>query len=152
VRLPARGVEAASGRVVVRAARPHAEGFDTRILASVLEHCRAHEEAWPEVIQFETMGHSDNLEGRSVEWPTIRALQDAGYVLVGYSHQDTHLVWSQAINRRWELKYWVQQWKCDWCRGSWAFPYVGINGGRTVCRACLDWARPPWRSRWWWWW
>ena len=69
-----------------------AEGHDTRILKAALDHCEQNPQAWPWLIQFETMGHCDQLENHPGEWDTIRLLQKAGYLLVGYSYYDSYLV------------------------------------------------------------
>ena len=113
-----------------------AEGSDTRILKSVVNHCRKNPSAWPHLIQFETMGRSDALEGKATEWPTICCLQKEGYLLVGYSYWDTHLVLRRALHTEPQLKHWALQWKCDHCASPQKYPYVTIRKG-TFCRPCM---------------
>ena len=69
-----------------------AEGHDVRILRSVIEHCRRYPRELPWLVQFETMGHCDRAEGgeTSVEWNVIWSLMEEGYLLVHYSHRDSH--------------------------------------------------------------
>ena len=60
------------------------EGHDTQILRSLIQYCRSHPGEWPQLIQFETMGLCDHLEGRGTEWATVKALEAEGYTLVTY--------------------------------------------------------------------
>ena len=63
-----------------------AEGYDTQILRSVVAHCRQNPNSWPGLIQFETMGHCDELEGYGAEWAVVETLESEGYQLVHFSH------------------------------------------------------------------
>lgn len=78
-----------------------AEGCDAAILRSLVAHCREEESygrnAWPYVIQFETMGHCDRIEGANAEWDAITELQRSGYTLAAYSHYNSQLVHSEAL-------------------------------------------------------
>jgi len=114
-----------------------AEGHDTRILKSLITHCERVPSAWPEIIQFETMGHSDSLEGRGAEWSVITDLEKHGYQLVSYSHYDTHLVRCEALKREKRLQTWASTWACKTCERTWRFPYVSTAEG-VVCRRCTE--------------
>ena len=52
-----------------------AEGYDAKILRSVVKHCRSHPGSWPDLIQFESMGHADSIEGKGAEWGAIELLK-----------------------------------------------------------------------------
>merc|ERR1712061_81789 len=58
------------------------EGNDTAILRSMMAHCRKNPKAWPDVIQFESMGLCDNLEGDGAEFEIMWALEREGYTIV----------------------------------------------------------------------
>mmetsp|Transcript_40609 Transcript_40609/g.130670 ORF Transcript_40609/g.130670 Transcript_40609/m.130670 type:complete len:317 (+) Transcript_40609:122-1072(+) len=114
-----------------------AEGQDAQILRSVITHCRTHPYEWPGLIQFETMGHCDRLEGASVEWAVIHSLEAHGYLLVGYSYRDTHLACKEAMEGSERLRQWVSSWVCDHCRRGQRFPYVSTESG-IYCKRCID--------------
>ena len=131
-----------------------AEGHDASILRSVMEHCRHYPSAWPWLIQFETMGNCDKVEGNGTEWSIIHQLEDAGYLLVGYSHGNTHMAWQQALRYEKRLQKWVRSWKCKCCQRRELFPYVTTRNG-VWCQFCLGLRRSrhkrkrqqPWRPR-----
>mmetsp|Transcript_64665 Transcript_64665/g.169317 ORF Transcript_64665/g.169317 Transcript_64665/m.169317 type:complete len:203 (+) Transcript_64665:1656-2264(+) len=112
-----------------------AEGHDTRILRSVIAHCESTPSAWPQLIQFETMGHSDKLEGPNAEWSMITELEKRGYQLVSYSHHDSYLVRHGALGRPGPIRTWAASWVCNTCERKWRFPYV-CNSVGTYCRPC----------------
>ena len=113
-----------------------AEGHDTRILKSLITHCERVPSAWPEIIQFETMGHSDSLEGRGAEWSVITDLEQHGYQLVSYTYHDTHLVRCEALEREKQLQTWASSWACKTCEQTCRFPYVSTAEG-FVCQVCV---------------
>ena len=82
------------------------------------------------------MGHCDIIEGKSAEWATIHALEEEGYLLVGFSHRATHIVLRDALQKRPRLRTWVSQWKCQYCQARRQYPYVSTHTG-TVCQDCL---------------
>ena len=82
------------------------------------------------------MGHCDIIEGKSAEWATIHALEEEGYLLVGFSYRDTHLVLRGALKTRPQLKTWISQWKCQYCQVRRQYPYVSTRTG-TFSQACL---------------
>ena len=88
-----------------------AEGHHERILKSLLQHCEEDPRAWPQVIQFETMGHCDQLKDHSCEREMTRLLKAAGYLLAGYSNKDSYLLSSAraSVSR---LKSWLWRWQC----------------------------------------
>ena len=112
-----------------------AEGHDTRILKSLLQHCEEDPRAWPQVIQFETMGHCDQLKDHPGEWEMISLLEAAGYLLVGYSHKDSYLVSNARASSR-RLQSWLCQWKCGDCNQSKRYPYVTTGKG-WFCPSCV---------------
>ncbi len=112
-----------------------AEGYDAQILRSLIKYCQCDNEAWPHLIQFETMGHCDQLEGEGTEWSIVRALEEQGYMLVSYSYRNTHLVLKEALLRDKRLKSWVGTWKCSFCYRRWQHPYW-TQGCRPTCKRC----------------
>ena len=68
------------------------EGYDVKILRSLISHCSKNTDEWPYLIQFETMGHCDRLENRQAEWGVIEELCKYGYKLVHQSSLNSHLV------------------------------------------------------------
>ena len=111
-----------------------AEGHDTRILKSLLRHCEEDARAWPQVIQFETMGHCDQLRDHPRESEMISLLVDAGYLLVGYSNKDSYLVSSARASVP-RLKRWLRRWQCYGCYKRNRYPY-DITWRGTFCRSC----------------
>ncbi|CAE8629232.1 unnamed protein product [Polarella glacialis] len=114
-----------------------AEGHDASILRSMLHHCRNSAHELPELIQFETRGHCDNIEGSRAEWDVIHSLEAAGYVLIAYSHHDTYLVHGLALKREERLQQWVSGWACDRCKHKNRFPYSGGKSGNW-CKSCCE--------------
>ena len=51
------------------------EGSDAEILRSMIEYCQRTPSAWPDLIQFETMGHCDKKEGRGAGRGVIETLE-----------------------------------------------------------------------------
>ena len=68
------------------------EGYDAKILRSLISRCSENTGDWPYLIQFETMGHCDRLENRQAEWEVIEELCKYGYKLVHQSSLNSHLV------------------------------------------------------------
>ena len=113
------------------------EGFDCQILRSVIAHCNKFPAEWPQVIQFETMGHCDKLEERGTEWKTIEALEVQGYTLLSYSNYNTVLVHTKSWKQEARLNAWLGGFSCEDCKRQWAFPYVS-NGNEVLCKWCSD--------------
>ena len=111
------------------------EGYDCRILRSVIKHCKQFPDEWPQIIQFETMGHCDELEGLGTEWATIVALQVEGYTLLSYSNYNTVLVHAESAKREARLNGWLETFSCYRCWRWLAFPYVG-NNHTVLCSRC----------------
>ena len=110
-----------------------AEGYDAKILRSVVKHCRSHPGSWPDLIQFETMGHADSIEGKGAEWGAIELLKKHGYVLLSFSDHDTHLAHEDKMAR---LDTWLaSSWKCTNCARTKVFPYV-TDDGVVICSEC----------------
>ena len=114
-----------------------AEGYDAQILRSVIRHCKKRPEAWPSMIQFETQGHCDALEGDGTEWEIIRSLQREGYLLVAYSNYDTYLVHWRRLGRDARLRRWIHSWCCNRCRKHRKFPYIARKNWDVLCWDCM---------------
>ena len=117
------------------------EGHDAAVLRSLVAYCNGKREdgrtKWPDVIQFETMSHCDQVEGEGTEWHTVRTLVDAGYVLVHYSHYNTQLAHSFALDNRERVRRWAGQLQCTDCAGTHCFPFSS-NGAHMRCCWCHD--------------
>ena len=117
------------------------EGYDAQILRSVIQHCKGDKSSWPQLIQFESMGHGDSLEGAGTEWHVIDELHTAGYRLIAISNYDTVLVRKETLyHPKKSMSDWLGAWQCDHCNIRWCFPYHTDHGCR--CWRCLD------RERW----
>jgi len=119
------------------------EGHDATILRSMIDHCawqeyRYNDNVWPHVIQFETMGHCDQLEGWSSEWAVISELQYYGYTLVHYSHHDSHLARTEVLNKKERVWTWAaNSYRCIQCRHTCRWPYITTEEKTVYCRGCL---------------
>lgn len=121
------------------------EGHDVKILRSLIAHCQAHSarnynaNAWPYVIQFETQGHSDKVEGMGAEWGIITELEHNGYTVVHYSHSDTQLARSDLLRSNDLVKAWAWRLRCHSCKRWNVFPYVTRHEDRLMyCKSCFD--------------
>ena len=117
------------------------EGHDAKILRSMIDHCRDAKivEAWPDVIQFETQGHCDAVEGPGTEWAVIKLLLSNGYLLVHYSHRNTQLIRKEAIRQgtsKKRLRRWSGWFVCAWCRRRGRFPYIS-TADHIICQRCI---------------
>ena len=107
----------------------------------MIEYCQRTPSAWPGLIQFETMGHCDEKEGRGTEWSMIKALENEGYVLVNTSRHNSHLVFGSALATEQRLKDWVSTWKCtrcgrkQWQAPPWRLPFKTTHNG-CFCQLC----------------
>lgn len=112
-----------------------AEGSDACILRSMLEYCSRCPEELPDLIQFESRGHCDRLEDQGVEKDVVDQLKKAGYMLVSRSRHDTYMVKESAVERRGELRSWMETWKCRGCERYGQFPYEMTDAGE-MCTTC----------------
>ena len=118
------------------------EGYDARVLRSMISHCLEREressaDVWPKVIQFETQGHCDKLEGRAAEWQIICALEEVGYTLIHYSYYNTHMARTQELLQNCRVKYWAGSLLCGKCWKRHAYPYLTACRDRKIyCRSC----------------
>ena len=117
-----------------------AEGYDCQILRSMVNHCKKEDqcgrEAWPNVVQFETMGHCDRREGDDAELNTIKLLEHHNYVLLYWTYYNTVLVRKLA----WEsLTSWVDTLQCEECttvgNHENVLPFTG-DGSSMYCWQC----------------
>lgn len=119
-----------------------AEGYDCKILQSMIEHCSLPEnqQAWPELIQFETMGHSNYMgkgSARNLEDEMCATLEQCGYRLV-CTGKDTQLIRPSAVEAEPRLQSWVDTFWCHRCKEH-AFagmPYSCTNVEGNLCKHC----------------
>mmetsp|Transcript_79173 Transcript_79173/g.183710 ORF Transcript_79173/g.183710 Transcript_79173/m.183710 type:complete len:556 (+) Transcript_79173:72-1739(+) len=121
-----------------------AEGYDCKILQSMIDHCTelGNGQAWPDVIQFETMGHSNwmvDSSSKDMEAETCRSLESHGYVVACYG-TDTQLVRHSALISEARLQRWVNTFRCDRCRiqGQEGMPFLFRSGAGTMCHSCTS--------------
>jgi len=138
-----------------------AEGYDCKILQSMIEHCSlpGNQQAWPELIQFETMGHSnwiDNGSTEDLENEMCSKLEQFGYMVV-YNGNDTQLIKTSAVETEPRLQRWVDTFWCHRCkeRSRAGMPYSCKNYTEgNLCKNCTrlfeafgsciwEWARTP---------
>ena len=112
-----------------------AEGSDCLILDSMIKHCVRNPKAWPDVIQFETMGHSG---GYKAENRMIDRLVTCGYRVVSTS-LDTVLISSAALKHKKRLQRFIQLHQCDQCKqkGKRVLPLTYLSDYQSCCRWCL---------------
>ena len=119
------------------------EGYDARILRSMISYCSLCEmtgsgDAWPYVIQFETQGHCDKLDGGDAEWDIIMALEKVGYTLVHYSYYNTHLARTNELSHNGRVMYWAGSLVCSCCWKRHRYPYLTCVADRKIyCRGCV---------------
>jgi hypothetical protein len=65
----------------------------------MIDHCSkaGRDHRWPDIIQFEAMGHSDKIDGEGSELADIRALAARGYTIAHWSPGDTQMVRTTAL-------------------------------------------------------
>ena len=120
------------------------EGQDVKILRSLISHCQSREREkneihWPYVIQVETQGHNDKIEGHGAEWGIIHELEDNGYTLVHYSYFDSQLARTDALKYNRRIWGWATRLICTTCRRWSQYPYVTRYEDRLVyCRTCVS--------------
>eukprot|EP00418_Pyrodinium_bahamense_P097182 CAMPEP_0179031348 /NCGR_PEP_ID=MMETSP0796-20121207/11024_1 /TAXON_ID=73915 /ORGANISM="Pyrodinium bahamense, Strain pbaha01" /LENGTH=518 /DNA_ID=CAMNT_0020727537 /DNA_START=139 /DNA_END=1693 /DNA_ORIENTATION=- len=120
-----------------------AEGYDCKILQSMIDHCtqQGNEKAWPDIIQFETMGHSNWMGDSSssdAEAEMCRCLEGHGYHVACHG-TDTQLVRGTALAAEVRLQRWVETFRCDRCRvrGQDGMPFTFCSGMGALCRGCM---------------
>merc|ERR1711879_596775 len=101
----------------------------TAILRSMMAHCRKYPKDWPDVIQFESMGLCDNLEGDGAEFEIMWALEREGYTIVNWSYWNTHLVRRASMSALPRIRMWVNSWFCSTCKVHGAAPYYSNHTG-----------------------
>ena len=121
-----------------------AEGFDVRILRSMIAHCikregDENEDVWPHVIQFETQGHADSLDGTHSEWRIVSELEYYEYTLVYYSYCNTYLARTCELRYNQRVLQWARTLICVRCGRREMYPYLMARCDRKVyCQACSD--------------
>eukprot|EP00811_Abedinium_folium_P016663 NODE_25601_length_581_cov_3.303965.p2 GENE.NODE_25601_length_581_cov_3.303965~~NODE_25601_length_581_cov_3.303965.p2 ORF type:complete len:62 (+),score=11.70 NODE_25601_length_581_cov_3.303965:255-440(+) len=58
-------------------------------------------------------------------------------MLVHYSHYDSHLVFSEALNTEHRVRCWASTFICTRCWRRWRFPYVTHTNRQIYCRSCI---------------
>ena len=125
-----------------------AEGYDTEILRSMAAHCEQQakegREAWPDVVQFETMGHCDLREGTGAEAQIVKQLEVSGYLLLYWSYHNTILIRRKALRPQFDkkraqrLKRWIQTFRCKGCyQKKQTFPFT-MDAGKLYCWRCYS--------------
>ena len=115
-----------------------AEGHDTAILRSLINHCLAsstgRSDEWPSVIAFETLGHCDVKEGGDAEKDIVFQLQRHGYLVLLHGWPNTYLLYRTALQKSSNLRNWANRLRCDCCNGrTWPFRTIKRE---TYCRRC----------------
>mmetsp|Transcript_23996 Transcript_23996/g.53143 ORF Transcript_23996/g.53143 Transcript_23996/m.53143 type:complete len:533 (-) Transcript_23996:31-1629(-) len=130
-----------------------AEGHDCQILQSMVDHCKCkgNESAWPHVIQFESMGHSDKVDGWPAEDSILELLQSYGYLVVCRG-VDTQLILDREFSCEARLQRWASEISCFRC-GVWGragMPYWSSSEGGATCYSCICISRSlgPWAFEW----
>ena len=113
-----------------------AEGNDCIILRSMIRHCTAHPSEWPDIIQFETMGHCDRVEGREAEQAILGLLGANGYVVASLG-KDSQLVRLAAIESDGRALRWTDTLWCTECgtKGLAGVPYT-VTPYCVACSHC----------------
>ena len=118
-----------------------AEGYDCRILLSMIEYCSNKAEiTWPSIIQFETQGWCDTMDGPGTESAIIEKLQQHGY-FVGCSGLDTVMIRSCVVTQELSVQKWLNtELHCSWCQcwGWWCVPLSQAFEG-FYCKKCASW-------------
>ena len=118
-----------------------AEGHDCQILHSVIEFCSrsSDDQCWPQILQFETMGHCDRLYGAYSEEDMLRWLDHCGYIVVCRG-KDTQLVKESALDTEVRLQDWLKRIRCEGCWASgmgWGcLPFTSYSGVGAMCKNC----------------
>ena len=105
-----------------------AEGSDAKILRSLVQHCKTNPTHWPEMIQFETMGHCDQLEGLGAEKTVLDTLQHEGYRIVTRSSHNSIVIKASAIEKEVRWQKLAYELYCM-CWRMWCMPYHETKEG-----------------------
>mmetsp|Transcript_31857 Transcript_31857/g.75600 ORF Transcript_31857/g.75600 Transcript_31857/m.75600 type:complete len:548 (-) Transcript_31857:60-1703(-) len=116
-----------------------AEGYDCKILQSMIDHCAQTkgDEEWPEIIQFETMGHSNWMKDSDQEAAMCRTLEGHGYTVACHG-TDTQLVREAALASEPRLQTWIHTFRCRRCRteGREGMPFSTRASAGLLCFSC----------------
>ena len=114
-----------------------AEGHDCRILQSMIDHCAVYPGAWPDVIQFETMGLNDMQGSYNTEEHMLDLLNKHGYVLARKGG-DSLLYRTSAFSKEPRVSKWVHSFQCQCCEiaGPAGMPFSYCEDYHTVCATC----------------
>jgi len=108
----------------------------------MIDHCSqtGGDDEWPEVIQFETMGHSNWMRDSSnhdQEAAMCRTLEGHGYTVACHG-TDTQLVREAALASEPRLQRWVRSFRCHRCRteGREGMPFSTCSSYGLLCFGC----------------
>ncbi|CAE7041235.1 SF3B4 [Symbiodinium sp. CCMP2456] len=115
------------------------EGCDVEILRSMAYHCWWRPEERPWLIQFESNGLSNARGDGSDEDAVVSELEEMGYMLVGKSKTDTHMVLREKAVEGSPLHHWMLTWRCSYCGRREGYPYLDDPyTGYTSCSNCRE--------------
>lgn len=117
------------------------EGHDAMVLRSMISYCKDEEKrdnmAWPDVIQFESMGLCDKVEGDGTEWAIIDSLRSVGYELAHFSHYNTQLIHRGALRLNTRILRWAAEtFRCHFCLCYNYFPFTSSRQKQRLCMDC----------------
>lgn len=115
------------------------EGCDVEILRSMAYHCWWRPDERPWLIQFESNGLSNARGNGSDEDAVVSELEEMGYMLVGKSKTDTHMVLGAKAVEGSPLHHWMLTWRCSYCGRRESYPYLDDPyTGYTSCSNCRE--------------
>merc|ERR1712194_412724 len=125
-----------------------AEGHDTRIVNSVIEHCKEKETqgkwAWPSIIVFETSGICDFALSDGAESGAIKRLEECGYFIFLTHWQNTNMIHRDTLEGCARLQEWLDLMHCSVCKikHSAAGRRLVAKTGGLYCATCKQPADP----------
>jgi hypothetical protein len=125
-----------------------AEGHDTMILRSVIDHCRTQEAnaswEWPDVIVCETLGHCDRKVGTGAEAACMESLRECRYSMLTSGGPNVTLVNNSAFRYHKPLRDWIAKLHCNDCAYTDQWPFTMGKGGKLRCSWCLRQFKSHW--------
>jgi hypothetical protein len=119
-----------------------AEGYDTMILRSVIDHCRTQEAdgswEWPDVIVYETLGHCDRKVGMGTEAACMEMLREWRYSVLTLGGPNVTLVNNSAFRYHEPLRAWIAKLHCKDCAYTDFWPFTMGTDGEMRCSWCFS--------------
>jgi hypothetical protein len=119
-----------------------AEGYDTMILNSVIDHCFSQEAnsswEWPDVIVYETLGHCDSKLGTGTEAACMEKLRECRYSVLTSGGPNVTLVNNLAFRHHKPLRAWIEKLHCKDCDYTDFWPFTMREGGELRCSWCFS--------------